>query len=78
VESVLERLMPKAKNSVENIPESSWNYRVLEFVTADGKADGRFLPCSSDTGLSDVEVQHEHCRKLAGLVRGRKTEPGLR
>jgi hypothetical protein len=30
-----------------------------------GKSDGRFLACSSDTGLSDVDVQQDLRRKLA-------------
>jgi hypothetical protein len=39
-------------------------------VVEAGKADGRFLACSPDTGLSDVGVQLELGRKLSGLVRG--------
>lgn len=30
--------MLKSENGVENAPASSWNYRVLEFVTEDGAA----------------------------------------
>lgn len=30
--------MPEKENAVGNVPESNWNYRVLEFVTEDGES----------------------------------------
>ena len=40
------------------------------------KSDGRFLACSPDTGLSDVEVQHDLRRKLA--IQQRETSDSAR